>query len=482
MTSSHANSTSHEPIPSFLLHESDDCWLEQVEDQLLRQPDYAAVGRHASQAVAAAQSWQDFEDCADADPGAGTPQPSRHAALDAGSEFQHIKLHTAPGYTEPAFSPPARPNLASPTTGVKGMTLLQQATAPRPKQLSPVQPKQTPALGRSTKKVHPLYGPASVSRQSSTQPRKAKQKQGTSFAIRQPATANPAAATGNNPSGAQPNALRQLLGATRSTSAAPESNTDLSPKTNALAPLHRAGSSSRPTGLAALLGVAHPTKHEDTEFVEREPQDESAAGGVPVDSSPRQPPARRQSLLDAMITGELAPDEPHIADGGAAMLNDNTPMPTAFRGTEQQQSTQAMHTPSMMLQRQFIAKMQDVPVAPSSQLARPAAPSASLSARLTSIVQHEKAQHASFEAVGSTGGETMTVTIVQQQLEGHVVKCRCYRGHDVSDKLFVMFNNKLSKDVSLHVGSSVTLHAPWTHLQLHGYSVPTVMCLHVSAC
>ena len=364
------------------------------------------------------------------------------------------------------------------------MTLLQQATVPRPKQLSPVQPKQTPVLGRSTKKVHPLYGPASVSRQSSSQPRKAKQKQGTSFAIRQPTIANPAAATVNKQSGAQSNALRQLLGATHGTSAAPGSNTDLSPKTNALAPSHRAGSSSRPTGLAALLGVAHPSKHEDPESVEREPQDESAAGGMPADSSPQQPTARRQSLLDAMISGELAPDESHLPDDGAALLNDSTPMPTAFRGTEQQQqqSTQAMHTPSMMLQRQFIAKLQDAPVAPSSQLVRPAAPSASLSARLISILQHEKAQHASFEAVGSTGRETMSVTIVQQQLEGHVVKCRCYKGHDVSDKLFVMFNNKLSKDVSLHVGSSVTLHAPWTHLQLRGCSVPTVMCLHVSAC
>ena len=334
-------------------------------------------------------------------------------------------------------------------------------------------------LGRTTKKAHPLYGPASAPRQSShTQQRKQKQKQIASFAIRQPATAALVNASAIKQNATRPEALRQLLGAAQKSDAAPES-THQSVNVRSVEPLHKAAAGSRPTGLAALLGVAQPA---DAELIEQEPQHPEAVFDAHSHASPRAPAARRQSLLDIMIDGEMPPDDSAMPNCNPAVNNASTPMPTATRGTRLQQSSQASHTPSMMLQRQFIAKLQDAPAAPSSQLARPPALTASLSARLTSIAQHEKAQRAQFEATGSTGGDMMTVTIVQQQLEGHIVKCRCYKGHDVSDKLFVMFHNKLSRDVSLHVGSSVNVHAPWTLLHPTGCSTPVILCFHVAAC
>ena len=467
---------------SLLIHLVDP--LLQVGKQHEAHVGRATFGQHESQAIGAAESWRDADNFAHLDPTVNTPQPTRHAAADAGSEYQQIKLHNAPTYHEPVFSPPGRPDLASPSSGVKQMTLLQQATVPRPKQSSPLQPRQTPMPGRTTKKVHPLYGPASAPRLSShTQQRKQKQKQGTGFAIRQPATTSTPIvnAVAGKQNATHPEALRQLLAAAQKSDALPESSCHFGNAMFVEVPRRAAAASSRRTGLAALLGGAQPADA-DAELIEHEPQNPEADFDVHIHVSPRAPAARRQSLLDIMIDGELLLNEPALLNNNTAVNNASTPMPTANRSTRLQQSAQATHTPGMMLQRQFIAKLQDAPAALSSQLARPPAPSASLSARLTSIVQHEKAQRAQLEATGSAGGDMMTVTIVQQQLEGHIVKCRCYRGHNVSDKVFVMFHNKLSKDVGLHVGSSVNVHAPWTHLQLAGSGTPVILCFHVAAC
>lgn len=361
------------------------------------------------------------------------------------------------------------------------MTLLQQATMPTTRQVSPGHAKQTPMLGRSNKAVHPLYGPASVSRQGNTQ-RKTKQKPDAGFAIRQPTSAASAKAIVSRQVGTQPNALRHLLGAASQHGPAAIGSTMPAAQTTHDSSRGTVARSERPIGAAALLGVAQPAEAAAFELIDPESEGQDAAWDVPKNASPCQPVARRQSLLDAMIEGELAPDEMLAAKGNIGNLNASTPMLEESRGNKLHQSSHVAHTPSMMLQRQFIAKLQNTPLAACSQVARPAASSASLSARLASILQHEKDQRAHFEATGCTNGETVTVTIVQQQLEGHIVKCRCHKMHDLSDHLFVIFNNKMYNDVSLHVGTTVKVHAPWTTMQVKDCSIPVLLCFHATAC
>lgn len=455
------------------------CCCAQGQNQLQSQQDYADFVQ-VSQAIAAAESWQDHHSLANLNPAAESPLPANHAAADAGSECQHAKLRSGPSYTEEAFSPPTRLQL-SPTSGVKGMTLLQQATLPRPKHFSPARPRQTPVPSRSTKKEHPIYGSTSASRPGSSH-RKVKQKANAGFAIRQPSAMDPALASSSRQPVSQAAALRQLLGAAPQSSTASQQST-----AQAAHPVHNlsyctTARHGQPSNAPAVLGAAPFSEAADAELIDLESEDQGEAWALQNCASPEQPAARRQSLLDTMIDGQLPPSGPYAESYVTDKPPASTPMPDASRDTRLPTSTQPAHTPGMMLQRQFIAQLQDAPVAVPSHSRRPAASAATLSARLAAILQHEKAQKAHFEATGITNEATMTVTIVQQQLEGHIVKCRCQAVHDGPDSLFVMFNTKLNKEVKLYVGSTVKLHAPWTTVQLSDCSIPVLLCYNVSAC
>lgn len=437
--------------------------------------DYGALGLQASQAAEAAEVHLPAID--QLQPAASTPEPSRHTAVDASSEYQHRFLDRR-SYAELVGSPAPRSAPGSPNTAVQHRTLLQPASAARLKQLSPSQNRPTPASGRNTKKAHPLYAPMSAPRQGNTQHRKAKQKADTVFAIRQPASASASKAPAAKQSASDANALRQLIGAAHQDCIA-ENTHDAGADAPAQEMDHTAlRQHARPSGLAGLLGAQQPPVQ--AEAIESDFQPGAAAQTEPQQQSPARSCARRQSLLDVINEGEMPPPDVQVPKGSAGPAAEHTPMQAGPAAGKLLRHIQAAQTPSMMLQRQFIAKLQDSPAQASSQLAKPAS-GGSLCQRLNSILQNEKAHRTQVETTGGTGWATMTVTITQQQLEGHVMKCRCYRNHDKSDLLFVMFNKGVSKDVELYVGNTVKVHAPWTVLQPEGYSSQVILCFHASA-
>ncbi len=361
-------------------------------------------------------------------------------------------------------APASQPGPASPNAPSRAHPLFSQAA---PAQQGSQQAhdqgynRQTPAVRtKSSKKTHPLYTSAPATHQKPSQQRKAKQKIGNGFAIRQPVQA-PAA--GSKPISTA-DALRQLTG------------TPADKQAHALGQ-HNAGTGQQPRAgsIAELLGDIVPVNHDDV-IEEVEAQDQQ----LQLLSPSRQ--QLTKSLLDSMLDGEARHIE--IPMPGAEQAHAGTPWTPAVRHTRVQAAGHnTAATPSMTLQRQFIASLQDTPVASASQFtaSRSRATPGSLTARLNRIVQLEKAQQAQFEAAGSLGGQTMDVTITEHCLEGHVIKCRCCKAGNEADQVFVMFSNKLSRDVNLLVGGHVTIHAPWTDLQIDGCSVPVILCQYVSA-
>ena len=409
---------------------------------------------------------------------AATPQVARTGAADASSSHQPDRHHSLtnhyPEHDDPADIPGSQAAAASPYMPGRHHFLRTQAAGMLPgsqqthNQGNTRHHQQTPAFhAKSGKKSHPWYTPAPLPRQKPAQQKKAKQRGGSGFAIRQPpqsvASASKAVSTAD--------AFRQLTG--NPPDSVPASNLlqNSAPRASAR---HQVGPQPRHGSIAELLSDIQPVIHEDT-IEEVEAQDQQ-----PHLSSPSQQDNAR-SLLNCMLEGEPQQDIQRSMPQAPAA----TPWTPAVRQViAHPTGHDSAATPSMTLQRQFIASLQDTPVAPASQFTagRSRAAPGSLTARLNRVLQLEKAQQAQFETAGTLGNHTMEVTITEHRLEGHVIKCRCCKDGDEAAQVFVMFNSKLSRDVTLSVGSRVTLHAPWTDVQLEGCSVPVILCPFFSAC
>ena len=311
---------------------------------------------------------------------------------------------------------------------------------------------------KSSKKTHPLYTSTPSYTKKATQQRKPKAKPNDGFAIRLPATQTSSAMKPFSTS----DALRQLTGASVNRPSVANDSTVQEP---------------RPGSIAELLGDIQVANPGDT-IEEIEAQEVQPA----LLSPSRQDNTR--SLLDSIIDGQAHTTERPPVQG--QQLHAQTPV--MARLPQHCAAHASASTPSMTLQRQFIAGLQDTRTASDSQLqysssrTRGNAAAGSLTARLNKVLQLEKAQHAQFEASGSLDRHTMNVIITEQCLEGRVIKCRCHKGQNSADQLFVYFNSKFCHNVSLQTGCCVTLHAPWTELHIKGCSIAAILCQFVSAC
>lgn len=406
---------------------------------------------------------------------AATPQVVRTGAADASSSHQPERHHSITnhysGHDDPADIPGSQAAPASPyMPGRHHLLLTQAAGMQQGSQQTHNQGKirQTPAFhAKSGKKGHPLYTPAPLPRQKPAQQKKAKQRNGSGFAIRQP----PQSVVSASKPASTADAFRQLTG--HPPESVPARNLLLNSASGASA-RHQVGPQPRQGSIAELLSDIQPVTHEDA-IEQVEAQDQQ----LHLSSPSQQDNAR--SLLNSMLEGEPQQDIQRSMPQAPV----TTPWTPAVRQSGMHSTGHdSAATPSMTLQRQFIASLQDTPVAPASQFTagRSRAAPGSLTARLNRVLQLEKAQQAQFETAGSLGSQTMEVTITEHRLEGHVIKCRCCKNGDEAAQVFVMFNSKLSRDVTLSVGSRVTLHAPWTDLQLEGCSVPVILCPFFSAC
>ena len=315
---------------------------------------------------------------------------------------------------------------------------------------------------KSSKKTHPLYTAAPVPHLKSAQPRQAKQKAGVGFAIRQPTASAAAAARPMSTS----EAVRQLTGLPANTAAASKEGIHSGPG-NAAEHV-AAGQQRRAGSIAELIGDIQPVNHEDDiEDVEMQDQDQ-----LHLQSPSRQDNTR--CLLERVLEGTAQ----HV-ETSVPQAQPGTPV---VRGAGVAAGHDYAVTPSMRLQRQFIASLQDTPAASSSQYTagRSRATPGSLTARLNRVLQLEKAQQAQFESTGSLGRQSIDVTVIEHQVEGHIIKCRCCKGDD-ADQLHVIFNGKRCRDVNLSVGSHVTLHRPWTDVPLEGCAIHAILCQYVSA-
>lgn len=398
-----------------------------------------------------------------------TPQPARTGTADASSShqpdrrFSHDEQHNLEGNRTSALpAPQARP--VSPNLSSRVNLLLSQAAAPgQSAHKQTAHSLQTPGFRPKSKKPHPLYTPAPGTGKT-TQQKKGKPKAGSGFAIRQPAATGTAA---TKPS--TTNALDQLLGlSTQITSAVNQGRS--------LAQQNQVGQQDRPGSIAELLGISEPINSvEGIEEVDEEVQDVQH-----LQSHQHQDSA--QQLLDTMLEGRLSPAQERPLSPAVQHHAPSPWTPTARASDTAEGRPEAAVTPAMTLQRQFIASLQHTPAVPVSRhtSGRSQAPPGTLSARLSRIVQLEKAQQTQFQATGSLGGRTMDVTVIQHCSEGHVIKCRCHKLHE-ADQVFVMFSSKLCANVNLSPGCCVTLHAPWTDLQLASCSIPVILCQYVSA-
>jgi len=406
-----------------------------------------------------------------------TPQVARTGAADASSSHQPERHHSFTdhyGHNDPADIPGSQAAPASPHIPGRHHFLLTQAAGMQQgsqqthNQGNTRHHQQTPAFhAKSGKKSHPLYTPAPLPRQKPAQQKKAKHRSDSGFAIRQP----PQSVASASKPVSTADAFRQLTG--HPPDSVPASNLLQNSAPGASA-RHQVGPQPRHGSIAELLSDIQPVTHEDT-IEEVEAQDQQ----LHLSSPSRQDNAR--SLLNSMLEGEPQHDIQRSMPQAPA----TTPWTPAVRQVSAHPTGHdSAATPSMTLQRQFIASLQDTPVAPASQFTagRSRAAPGSLTARLNRVLQLEKAQQAQFETAGSLGSQTMEVTITEHRLEGHVIKCRCCKDGNEAAQVFVMFNSKLSRDVTLSVGSRVTLHAPWTDLQLEGCSVPVILCPFFSAC
>ncbi|DBA94761.1 TPA: hypothetical protein ACH3X1_002308 [Trebouxia sp. C0004] len=410
---------------------------------------------------------------------AATPQVARTGSADTSSSHQPDRHHSFtnryPAQDDSANTPGSQAAAASPYMPGRHQLLftqaagMQQGSQQTHNQGSTRPHQQTPAFhAKSGKKnVYPLYTPAPLPRQNPAQQKKAKHRSGSGFAIRQP----PQSVVSAFKPASTADAFRQLTG--NPPNSVPASNLLPNSAPGASAS-NQVGPQPRHGSVAELLSDIQTVTHEDT-IEEVEAQDQQ----LHLSSPSRQDNAR--SLLNSMLEGKPQHDIQRSMPQAPA----TTPWTPAVRQVSVHPTGHASAaTPSMTLQRQFIASLQDTPIAPASQFTagRSRAVPGSLTARLNRVLQLEKAQQAQFESAGSLGSQTMEVTITEHRLEGHVIKCRCCQDDDEAAQLFVMFNSKLSRDVTLSVGSRVTLHAPWTDLRLEGCNVPVILCPFFSAC
>ncbi|KAA6429378.1 MAG: hypothetical protein FRX49_00772 [Trebouxia sp. A1-2] len=363
---------------------------------------------------------------------AATPQVARTGAADASSSHQPGRHHSFtnyyPGHNDPADILGSQAALASPYIPGKHHLLLtqaagfQQGSQQTHSQGNTRHHQQTPVFhAKSGKKSHPLYTPAPLPRQKPAQQKKAKQRSGSGFAIRQP----PQSAASASKPASTADAFRQLTGNLPNSVSA--SNVLPNPAPGASA-RHQVGPHSRHGLIAELLSDIQPNTHEDT-IEEVEAQDQQPH----LLSPSRQDNAR--SLLNSMLEGKPQ----HDIQRSLSQAPATTPWTPAVRQVSAHPTGHdSAATPSMTLQRQFIASLQDTPVAPASQFtaSRSRAAPGSLAARLNRVLQLEKAQQAQFETAGSLGGQTMEVTITEHRLEGHVIKCRCCKdGNEAAQAL-----------------------------------------------
>ncbi len=408
---------------------------------------------------------------------AATPQVARTGTADASSSHQPERHHSFTdhyGHNDPTEIPGSQAAAASPYIPGRHHFLLTQAAGMPQGSQQTHNPgntrhhQQTPAFHtKSGKKSHPLYTPAPLPRQKPAQQKKAKQRGGSGFAIRQP----PQSVMSASKPVSTADAFRQLTG--HPPDSVPASNLLHNSALGASA-RHQVGPQPRHGSIAELLNDIQPVTHEDTiEEVEAQDQQPHLSSPSHLDNA--------RSLLNSMLEGEPQHDIQRPMPQAPA----TTPWTPAMRQVSAHPTGHdSAATSSMTLQRQFIASLQDTPVAPASQFTagRSRAAPGSLTARLNRVLQLEKAQQAQFETAGLLGGQTMEVTITEHRLEGHVIKCRCCKDGDEAAQVFVMFNSKLSRDVTLSVGSRITLHAPWTDVHLEGCSVPVILCPFFSAC
>lgn len=432
--------------------------------------DDSELHRYATQALMAAAAYGDGSSSPPMlSAAAVTPQPARTGTADASSShqpdrrFSHGERHNTEGNRTSAL-PASQARPVSPNLANRVNLLLSEAAAPgQSAHKQTVHSLQTPGFRPKSKKPHPLYTPVPGTGKT-TQQKKGKPKAGGGFAIRQPAATGTAATKPINT-----NALDQLLGlSTQSTSAVNQGHS--------LAQQNQAGQQDRPGSIAELLGITEPINPvEGIEEMEDEVQDVQH-----LQSHQHQDSA--QQLLDTMLEGKLSPAQERPFSPAPLHHAPSLWTPAARASDTAEDRPQAAVTPAMTLQRQFIASLQHTPAVPVSRhtSSRSQAPPGTLSARLSRIVQLEKGQQTQFQTTGSLGGQTMDVTVVEHRLEGHVIKCRCHKANE-ADQVFVMFNSKLCVNVNLSPGCRVTLHAPWTDLQLASCSIPVLLCQFVSA-
>lgn len=426
--------------------------------------------QYATQALMAAAAYADSASSPTMlNAAAITPQPARTGTADASSSHQperhhsHAEQHDIE-YDKTSALPASQAKTLSPNVSSRLNMLLSQAAAPVQSGLKQTAHNlQTPGFCPKSKKHHPLYTPASAPGKT-TQQKKGKPKAGGGFAIRQPvATVGPASTKVLSTK----DALHQLVGPP------PPSNSALN-QGHPSAHQNKAGHQDRPGSIAKLLGITEPINpDEGIEEVEVEVQDVQHL----------QPPDSGQQLLDTMLEGRLSPARARPLSQAPQHAHAPSPWTPAAKALDVVESRPSVAvTPAMTLQRQFIASLQDTPAVSTSRhtSGRSQAMPGTLSARLSRIVQLEKAQQTQFQATGSLGSHTMDVTVTEHRLEGHIVKCRCHKLHE-ADQVFVMFSSKLCNNVNLTPGCCVTLHAPWTDLHPAGCSIPVILCQYVSA-
>lgn len=401
-----------------------------------------------------------------------TPQPARTGIADASSSHQpgrhysHADQHDTGGKHASAVSQ-AKTMLPN---SYSGANMLLSQVAPPQQADQPAHKKahslHTPGFHIKPKKHHPLYTQASVSG-NSTQQKKGKLKAGGGFAIRQPAAAT-AGTVATKPISTK-DALHLLVGVPTH-------------RNSSLDKGHHPVQQDRPGSIAELLGITEASNvDEGVEDVDVDVQVDVDVREVQQLQSPDHRDSARQ-LLDSMLEGRLSPAHERPMSQAPQRPAPSPWTPVArMSDTADKGGSDAAATPAMTLQRQFIASLQDTPGVSTSRhtSGRSQAAPGTLSARLNRIVQLEKAQQTQFQATGSLGRQTMDVTVTEQRLEGHVVKCRCHKLKEAG-QVFAMFNSKLCSGVNLSPGCHVTLHAPWTEVHLEGCSTPVILCQHVS--
>ena len=433
--------------------------------------------QYATQALEAAAAYADhLESPPLANAAAVTPQPARTGTADASSSHQpdRQQQHNIVG-GDISARPQSRIRPVSPTMSSRvNMLLSQAAAAPQEATQSAYKQTckgQTPSFQTSTKskKHHPLYTPASAPRQKPAQQKKSKPKAGHGFAIRQPASV-PASAAPAAKAISATDALRQLINAPHQNSPAliQGQQSEKQGRTE--------GQQQYPGSMAELLGFdKHNDPEESVEDVDADAQDPSNMQDVESPSHGHSDSAK--DLLQSMLEGRMCEAPQTIKQHVPATRTPAAPVSDTIA------KAGGSATTAMTLQRQFIASLPDTAAVPTSrvQSGRCQATPGSLTARLNRVLQLEKALQAQFEAAGSLDGETLDVTIAEHRLEGHIVKCRCSRSNNDAEQVFVFFSSKLCRDVNLSAGCKVTLHAPWTDIQLPDCSIPILLCQYVSA-